>query len=226
MQNFDVKPIEKIIKYTFKDKSLLKGAFVHSSFANEHREIKSNERLEFLGDSVLSVVVTDYIFKHYKNNEGDMSKIRSSLVSEKSLSFIFENLNLSKFIVVGVGLKNSKPTNAMMADAFEAVVAAIYLDGGIEEARSFILSVLETALENINETGVPESNKSLLQEKYKTAKIHYETSHSGEGQDKIYNAVVFINGVPCGSGVSNKKRFAEDMAAKEALFNVKKRWKN
>ena len=76
MQNFDERPIEKIIGYTFNDKNLLKGAFVHSSYANEHKELKSNERLEFLGDSVLSVIVTDYIFKHYKNNEGDMRLIR------------------------------------------------------------------------------------------------------------------------------------------------------
>ena len=95
MQNFDAKTIEKTIGYTFKDKNLLKAAFIHSSYANEHKEVKSNERLEFLGDSVLSVIVTDYIFAHYKNNEGDMSKIRSSLVSEKSLSFIFENLDLA-----------------------------------------------------------------------------------------------------------------------------------
>ena len=221
MQNFDAKPIEKIIGYTFKDKNLLKGAFIHSSFANEHKDTKSNERLEFLGDSVLSVIVTDYIFAHYKNNEGDMSKIRSSLVSEKSLSFIFENLNLAKYIVVGVGLKNQKPTNAMMADAFEAIVASIYLDGGIEKARTFVLAMLETALEDINETGVPESNKSLLQEKYKTAKIRYETTHEGEGQDKTYTAIVYINNIPSGKGESQKKRFAEDIAAKEALKKVK-----
>lgn len=223
MQNFDVKQVEKIIGYTFKNKNLLKSAFIHSSYANEHRETKSNERLEFLGDSVLSVIVTNYIFVHYKNNEGDMSKIRSSLVSEKSLSFVFENLNLAKYIIVGVGLKNSNPTNAMMADAFEALTAAIYLDGGIESATTFVLSVLDSALEDINETGVPESNKSLLQEKYKTAKIRYETTHDGEGQDKTYTAVVYINNVASGKGVSQKKRFAEDIAAKEALKKVKKR---
>ena len=125
--------------------------------------------------------------------------------------------------MVGVGLKNQKPTNAMMADAFEAIVAAIYLDGGLDNARAFILSVLEAALENINETGVPESNKSLLQERYKNDKIRYETFHSGEGQDKTYTAVVYINNVACGKGVSGKKRFAEDMAAKEALKSTKKR---
>lgn len=223
MQNFDAKTIEKIIGYTFKDKNLLKSAFIHSSFANEHKELKSNERLEFLGDSVLSVIVTDYIFKHYKNNEGDMSKIRSSLVSEKSLSFIFENLDLAKYIFVGVGLKNTNPTNAMMADAFEAIVASIYLDGGLDKARNFVLSMLETALEDINETGVPESNKSLLQEKFKTAKIRYETTHEGDGQEKTYTAIVYINNEPCGKGESQKKRFAEDMAAKEALKNVKQK---
>jgi len=223
MQNFDERPIEKIIGYTFNDKNLLKGAFIHSSYANEHKELKSNERLEFLGDSVLSVIVTDYIFRHYKNNEGDMSKIRSSLVSEKSLSFIFENLDLAKYIFVGVGLKNTKPTNAMMADAFEAIVAAIYLDGGLDKAKNFVLTMLESALEDINETGVPESNKSLLQEKFKQSKIYYETKHKGEGPEKMYTAIVYIDGKACGKGESGKKRFAEDTAAKEALKNIKKK---
>lgn len=216
---FDFEKIEKIIGYKFKDKELCKGAFIHSSYANEHRAYKSNERLEFLGDSVVSVIVTDYIFERFRNNEGDLSKIRASLVSEKSFSAIFASLGLDNFILTGAGLKNTKPTNAMMADAFEALVASVYLDGGINKARELVLKLLDSSLKDINKTGVPESNKSLLQEKYKTAKIYYDTKSAGEGQDKKYFAVVYVNGVPLGKGVSQKKRFAEDMAALEALNN-------
>lgn len=219
---FDCQKIEDIIGYNFKNKELLKGAFIHSSYANEHRAFKSNERLEFLGDSVVSVIVTDYIFNRFRNNEGDLSKIRASLVSEKSFSFIFEQLGLDKFILTGAGLKNVKPTNAMMADAFEALIAAIYLDGGLEKARQLVLKLLDSALRNINETGVPESNKSLLQEKFKTAKIYYDTKSTGEGQDKFYTAKVLINGVVSGVGTAQKKRVAEDNAALYALQNVKK----
>ena len=219
---FDYNKIEEIIGYKFKNKDILKGAFIHSSYANEHRAFKSNERLEFLGDSVVSVIVTDYIFNRFRNNEGDLSKIRASLVSEKSFSALFELIGLDKYILVGAGLKNSKPTNAMMADAFEALVACIYLDGGLEKARNFVLGLLENSLDNIVVSGVPESNKSLLQEKFKTAKIYYETKHTGEGQEKTYTATVYINGEPCGTGESQKKRFAEDAAALCALKNVKK----
>ena len=134
-----------------------------------------------------------------------------------------EELGLDKFLLTGAGLKNTKPTNAMMADAFESIVASIYLDGGLDKARVFVLTLLESSLQDIKATGVPESNKSLLQERFKTSKIYYETKHSGEGQEKTYTATVYINGLACGVGVSGKKRFAEDIAAKEALLKTKKR---
>lgn len=221
MRKFDYNLIEQKIGYVFKDKNLLKSAFIHSSYANEHA-VKSNERLEFLGDSVLSLIVTDYIFKHYKNNEGDLSKIRASLVSEKSLSFIFEQLGLDDYIYRGVGLENTKPTRAMMADAFEALVASIYLDGGTAKASKFVLTELDSALSDINRTGVPDSNKSKLQEKFKNAKIVYQTKSDGDGQGKTYNSRVYVNGVMSGIGTAPKKRDAEELAALEALKSIKK----
>lgn len=222
MQNFDANAIQKKIGYAFKNESLLKNAFVHSSFANENKA-KSNERLEFLGDSVLNLIVTDYVYKHYnKFSEGELSKIRASLVSEKSLSFIFEQLGLDRYIMCGAGLKNTKPTNAMMADAFEAVVASIYLDGGMAFAQNFVLKMLSTALEEIKSEGVPESKKSLLQEKHKTKRVIYETKSTGEGQEKVYYSKAIINGVVCGEGFGAKKRDAEEQAAGNALKQVKK----
>ena len=222
MIEFDYSKVQKIIGHTYKSRELLKTAFVHSSYSNEHKAQKSNERLEFLGDSVLSVIVTDYIFNHYRRNEGELSKIRASLVSEKSLSFLFEQLDLEKYIMKGVGLQNQKSTNAMMADAFEAIVGSLYQDGGIDVAREFVLRMFETAFKQIKRAGVPESYKSLLQEKFKKATILYETKPSGEGLDKIYNSRVFINGVMSGIGTSEKKKNAEELAAKNALEKIKK----
>jgi len=221
MLNLNLDKIQKIIGYNFKDKTLLKNAFIHSSYANESHE-KSNERLEFLGDSVLSLIVTGYIYKHHKKSEGDLSKIRASLVSEKTLSFIFEQIGLSQFIVVGAGLKGKKPTNAMMCDAFEAVVGAIYLDGGFEKANNYVLNLLKENLNQIKKSGVPESNKSKLQEKFCNQSIVYSTHSQGEGELKTYQAKVLINGIVCGSAEAQKKKVAEDMAAKQALENTKR----
>lgn len=221
MQSFDIKFIQKKIGYTFKNTAFLKTAFIHSSYANENKD-KSNERLEFLGDSVLSIIITDYIYANCKRNEGDLSKIRASLVNEQTLSFIFKELGFQDFIFRGEGLKNVLPTNAMMADAMEALIASIYLDGGLNKAKEFVLSIFDSVLTETMKEGVPESNKCLLQEKFKTAKIYYDTKSSGEGQDKVYLSKVYINGVVCGEGSSTKKRFAEDLAAKQALTKVKK----
>lgn len=219
MQDFN--KIEEIICYHFKDINLLKNAFTHSSFANEHK-VKSNERLEFLGDSVLSIIITDEIYHKYKKNEGGLSKIRASLVSEKSLAPIFDGLGLTKFLQCGEGFKNKTPTIAMQADAMEALIASIYLDSGIEKAKEFVLMVMKDALKGITTNGVPDSNKSLLQEKFKTAKIFYQTQASGEGEDKYYTSRVFVNGVMSGIGVSGKKRDAEEISAKKALETIKK----
>ena len=218
---FQTKQIESKIGYVFSNKEYLQNAFVHSSYANEHK-VSSNERLEFLGDSVLSLVITDEIFHKMKKNEGDLSKIRASLVSEKSLSFIFSQLDLLSHLICGEGLKNSVPSQAMQADAMEAIIASVYLDSGMESARRFVLRLFEEPLKQIKRSGVPESHKSILQEKFKNAKIVYQVSSSGEGQDKFYVSKVFINGVMSGIGRSGKKREAEDLSAKEALERVKK----
>jgi len=218
---FNIENIEKTIGYCFKDKELLKTAFVHSSFANEHK-LRSNERLEFLGDSVLSIIVTKEIYSLFKLGEGDLSKIRASLTCEKTLAFVFEELNLKANILVGQGLIKSEPTAAMKADCFEAMLGAIYLDGGIEPAKRLVLRVLESPLKDIKKEGVPESHKSLLQEKFKNAKISYRVSSSGEGNEKFYTARVYINGTMSGIGHGTKKREAEENSAFEALERIKK----
>ena len=222
MQNFDCAEIEKIIGYTFQNKQLLKTAFTHSSFSNEHK-VESNERLEFLGDSILSFVIAEEIFKRYHKSEGELTKIRASLVSEKSLAFVSKQLGLDKFLIVGAGLFGKTPTDAMIADSFEALLASIYLDSGIQKARKFLLQIFESSLGKIKKSGVPDSFKSQLQEKFKNAKIVYDTKSSGEGEEKYYTAQVYINKVACGTGQAGKKRDAEELAAKQALENLSKK---
>ncbi len=216
MRKFEAKLIEDIIGYDFHDKELLKTAFTHSSYANEHKK-ESNERLEFLGDSILSVVISEEIFKRYHKSEGELTKIRASLVSENSLAFIASQLGLDKFLLVGEGLKQKQPTAAMIADLFEAMLAAFYLDGGIEKTKKFVLHIFESALNDIKKSGVPDSFKSKLQERFKKDKIIYQTSAAGEGEDKYYTAIVLINNIACGKGQAGKKRVAEELAAEQAL---------
>ena len=136
---------EKVINYTFKDKELLKVALTHSSYANEHKKqhLKYNERLEFLGDAVLSISVSDYIFNNCPQlPEGDLTKLRASLVCEKSLFVFAKKINLGKYIYLSNGERKGGGAErpSILSDAFEAVIAAIYLDGGMEKASEFVLS--------------------------------------------------------------------------------------
>lgn len=216
---FSVEKIEEKINYKFKNKELLKTAFTHSSLANEKRTA-SNERLEFLGDSVLSLVITDRIYHHFKLSEGDLSKIRASLVSEDSLSLIMEELGMDEQLLCGAAFNGKKPTKAMVADSFEAMVAAIYLDGGEGAAKNFILGVFKSAMSDIDSHGVPDSAKSRLQEKFKNARIVYKTEVTTQNLEKIYNCRVFVNGVMSGIGASTKKKVAEEIAARQALEKV------
>ena len=143
---------EENIRYKFKDRKLLINALSHSSYANENKNPKgSNERLEFLGDSVLSVVVSDYLYKQLDSvAEGDLTKLRASLVCEKSLHVFAQQIELGKFILLGKGEENTggRERPSILADAFEAVIAAIYLDGGMEAARKHILRFIPENITN------------------------------------------------------------------------------
>ena len=144
--------LEEKIGYNFKDKKYLSVALTHSSFANEKKgKVKSNERLEFLGDAVLSIVVSDYIFKKLPYlPEGELTKLRASLVCEKSLCGFAKELELGKYLKLSKGETKSGGANraSILSDAFEAVIASVYLDGGIEEAKKFILRFVIPSIEN------------------------------------------------------------------------------
>ena len=212
---------EKIIGYKFKDKKLLLKALTHSSYSNEHR-VESNERLEFLGDAVIEFIITERLYLEFKGKEGDLSKIRAMLVSEKPLSESIDKLGLEKCLLKGVGeSKNSISSKAVKCDLFEAVVGAVYLDGGIDNAKKFFNAAIGERLENIRINGFVDDPKTKLQELLKQAKIVYQTSKSGADHKPTYKTNVFINDVKMGKGVGLNKRESEEMAANQAINNLK-----
>jgi len=214
--------VEKIIGYTFKDKKLLQKALTHSSYSNEHR-VESNERLEFLGDAVVEFIITEILYLDFKGKEGDLSKIRALVVSEKPLAETIDKLNLSSFLIKGVGeSKNATESKAIKCDMFEAIIGAIYLDGGIESAKHFFGYALGDILEDIKLNGYVEDPKSKLQESLKQAKIVYSTSKTGADHMPVYKTTVFVNDVKAGTGQGSNKKTAEENAASMALNNLKK----
>lgn len=217
----NIKKIEEIIGYTFKSKKYLQTAFVHSSYSNEHR-IESNERLEFLGDAVIEFIVTEILYLQFHGKEGDMSKIRSMIVSEKPLAEAIEKLALDKFLLKGVGeSKNTTESKAVKCDLFEAIAGAIYLDGGIDNTRKFFERAVGDIIMNLKINGYDDDPKTKLQEMLKQAKIVYSTTKSGEDHRPTYKTTVFINDVKMGMGTGSNKKTAEENAASMAINNLK-----
>lgn len=219
---FDYNKIEKIIGYTFKNKELLKTAFTHSSFANENK-VESNERLEFLGDSVLQYVVTYKLYSDYSLKEGDLSKFRQKLVSENPLAFVIEELGIAPFLLKGKGEAKSKiDSKAMKADLFEAIVGAICLDSNLDEAKKFVLTCLKSVFKQYDSSRDFVDAKTKLQETMVGARIIYNTTKHDLSGCFEYKSVVLINKIPCGSGSGHNKKTAEQMAAREALSKITK----
>ena len=215
---------EQIIHYEFKNKKLLQEAISHSSYANENKKnLNSNERLEFLGDSVLSIVVSQHIFEHFKHlPEGELTKIRASLVCEKALFVFAQQIDLGDYILLGKGEEHTggRERPSILADAFEAVIAAIFLDGGLEAARKHILSFIPKDID-IKKSVAFNDYKTMLQEiiqQNPEEKIEYVTKgQSGPDHDKAFVVQVCLNSNVIGNGTGRSKKAAEQMAAKEAL---------
>lgn len=217
---------EKIINYTFKNKSLLREALTHSSYANEHKKqhLKYNERLEFLGDAVLSISVSDYIFKNCPQlPEGDLTKLRASLVCEKSLFIFAQKIDLGRFILLSNGERRGGGAErpSIISDAFEAVIAAIYLDGGMEEARKFVLSFVVPEIKNHSAEKAFKDYKTKLQEiiqRNPGEKLNYIlVDESGPDHNKHFVVEVHLNSNIIGKGGGKSKKEAEQQAAREAL---------
>lgn len=219
-----MKALQKNLGYTFKNEALLQNALTHSSFANEARGgVLSNERLEFLGDSVLSIIVSDYIYKQFGNlPEGELTKLRASLVCEKSLCGFSRELQMGSFLRLGKGEEKGggRERDSILADAFEAVLAAIYLDSDLETARELVMRFVLKELKHTDDE-VFKDYKTALQEIIQRNPEEYVTyiltGESGPDHDKLFEVEVRLNSNVIGKGKGKSKKQAEQMAAKQAL---------
>ena len=219
-----IKDLEAAIGYKFKNITLLQNALTHSSYANEqwHDSLKSNERLEFLGDSVLGMVVAEHLYKTFPDRlEGDLTRMRADMVCEASLAKIAERIELGQYLLLGHGEEQSGGRNrpSILADAVESVLAACFLDGGMDAARSFIekfvlCNVPQSRLRNVDyKTALQE----LVQQK-KNQQISYRlVGESGPDHNKSFCVEVTLNGTVVGKGTGSSKKRAEQDAARIAM---------
>ncbi len=222
-----MKDLEEKLGYTFANKHLLEGALYHSSYANENRGsgISSNERLEFLGDAVLGMVVADHLFRsHPDMPEGELTRTRAALVCEGSLVKVAEELNLGQHLKLGKGEAAGGGRNrpSIRADAVEAILAAVYLDGGIGSARKIIQRFILSR--NPGDVTENQDFKTALQELVQrdgAQELSYQlVGQSGPDHDKRFAIQVSLNGTVIGHGEGRSKKEGEQMAAKEAIKNL------
>lgn len=215
--------LEKRTGHEFKNINFLRTAVTHSSYANERgRDTACNERQEFLGDAVLSIIVSDHLYKSTHLSEGDLTKLRALLVCEKSLCKFAREIDLGSFMLLGRGEESTGGADrpSILADAFEAVIAAVYLDGGIEPACGFVIPFIESALEDKKQSSF-DDYKTLLQEivqKNPQETLSYVlVEEQGPDHDKRFVVEVHLNSNVIGKGIGRSKKSAEQLAAKEAL---------
>jgi len=213
--------------YRFKDKSLFRLATTHISYANDHN-IESNQRLEFLGDSVLSFVVADYIYKEYKNvNEGVLTAIRANAVCEKTLAIAARNLGLGNDLIFGRSerMSGGKDKDSVLADTYESVLAAIFLDGGIKPARDFVMDTIGSMIGDTSYVEL-ENYKSEIQNYYQKRDRNREVvtynliEKIGPDHDPLFKVEAVYNGKVIGKGEGKNRKSAEQVAAKHALQKV------
>ena len=220
----NIELFEQKINYEFKNKEYILEALTHSSYSNENKNYPFNERLEFLGDSVLSIVISDYLFKkETKLPEGELTKIRANIVCEESLSEVSKNIHLGKYMLLGKGEEatGGRERISILADALEAVIAAIYLDGGIKCAREFILTNMEKIINDSIKGKIFRDYKTCLQEVLQSNgenNIWYKLiEEKGPDHNKRFVMEVGINDTGLGVGEGKSKKDAEQVAAKCAL---------
>jgi len=219
--------IETLLGYTFKDRAHLALSFVHRSFVNENRDItQHNERLEFLGDSVLGMLIAEYLYRRLPSTpEGELSYLRSRLVEASSCVAYVQKLNLEQHVLLGKGerMNDGRGRESILADLFEAIIGAIYLDGGIEAARDFIFKNFADEIESILKT--PLRNwKALLQDycqkKHQQTPFYKVLSETGPDHHKVFKICVTINNQEVGYGEGSSKKEAQQAAAEDALKRV------
>ena len=215
--------LEKKLGYSFSNRELLSEALNHSSYANEHRGagISSNERLEFLGDSVLGFVTAEFLFKNYPRlPEGDLTRMRAALVCEQSLYEVAKMLELGQHLKLGKGEEagGGRERQSILADAVEAVFAAVYLDGGMEQIRGLIHRVLLSRAPAAEERKDYKTTlQEIVQRKIGQQLTYHMVEESGPDHNKTFVFEVRLNGEPIGRGGGHSKKEAEQAAARDAL---------
>jgi len=229
MSHKKLKEFQKNIGYQFKQEMLLRQALTHSSYAHEKnlKERMDNERLEFLGDAVLEVVSSEFLYKnHPEMNEGQMTKLRASLVCEQSLAACARQLELGRFLLLGNGedLTGGRERDSILSDAWEAVIGAMYLDGGFTSAKEFILKYVLTDIEHKK---LFYDSKTMLQEliqnKYKQTLHYVLLSEEGPDHNKIFTVQAYMDDTPLSTGKGRTKKAAEQNAAYQSLLNFERR---
>jgi ribonuclease III len=225
----ELKEFQKKIGYQFKDINLLNQSLIHRSYLNENSQIpwEDNERLEFLGDAVLGLVISHLVMGNFLDQtEGELSKIRAAIVNEQRLAQISRSLTLGDYLLLGRGedLTDGRNKNSILADAYEALFAAIYLDGGLNEAFRIARSHLTSILSQVDKDGFYQDYKSALQEYsqdiFKTIPKYILVEEFGPDHQKHFRVEVRINGTTWGSGIGRNKKEAEQRTAKEVLAKL------
>ncbi len=221
----EISSIEQKLGYAFENKEFLIQSFIHRSFINEYREgpLQHNERLEFLGDSVLGLIVADYLYHRLPAYpEGQLSSLRSKLVDATSCSQYLQKLSLSRYILLGKGetMTEGRAKPSILADVFEALLGAIYLDGGLSITKSFLIFHFETEFETA--IGSPPRNykaelQDLSQKEFQKIPIYKVVEESGPDHAKVFHVMVLLDGKEAGLGIGSSKKEAEQRAAFDAL---------
>lgn len=227
MAKFNISEVEEYIGLNFNEPRLLKTALTHSSYANQHRDEEYNERYEFLGDSILQLCITEYLFLNYKNkSEGELTKIRSLIVCENSLYEIGKKLNLGHFIRMSKGeeLTGGRERVSIIADSVEALLAAIYLDKGLEFAKDYILGHFREIIDKAINNDIVLDYKTKLQEEMQKSgevSIVYELlKYEGPPHRRKFYTSVIVDDKELGKGEGYSKKESEQNAAKEALRSL------
>jgi ribonuclease-3 len=218
-----------ILKYRFKNKDLCWECLTHKSFNYEINSYNFNhyERLEFLGDAVLDLVITEMLMNHYPDyQEGELSRLRSSYVNESALAMAARRHNLGEYLLIGKGEEatGGRDKDSILADVMESVIGAVYLDGGLDAATEVILRLIPKLLYDSEDNGVSKDFKSMVQEfaqkKWRTRPEYFLISEQGPDHEKIFQVELSINGKVYGSGEGRSKKEAEQEAAKEAWIII------
>ena len=228
-QGYSLELLEERIGYRFQNIALLKQAVTHSSYTNEQKinKLKDYERLEFLGDAVLELVSSEFLFhEHEKVQEGELTKMRASMVCEPSLAFCARDLELGEFLMLGKGEENTggRKRDSITSDAMEAVIGAIYLDGGMEQAKKFIYRFILSDLEDKQLFYDSKTNlQELIQGKLKKEFHYVLLEEFGPEHDKTFTVEVVMEEEILGTGKGRTKKNAEQQAAYEALLLLRER---